>query len=132
MRRPGRGTAQLVDAATDSARARVLTPRFRLSASEWATTAIAAVVSSAGYLTAGYPYLARGVVGDLAGFLLLGVVGTAVGARLKHEALICLASIDLVLLLDPQWPLRLSEPIWWGWFAVGLGAYVAVRKKICS
>ncbi len=77
-------------------------------------------------------YLARGVVGDLTGFLLLGVAGAAVGARLKHEAIVCLALIGVVLLLDPQWPLRLSEPLWWGLFTIGLAAYVAVRRKICD
>ncbi|MEX2290360.1 MAG: hypothetical protein WD794_08555 [Mycobacteriales bacterium] len=81
---------------------------------------------------AGFPYLARGVVGDLAGFLLLGVAGVALGARLKHEALLCLALIGVVLLLDPQWPLRLSEPLWWGLFTIGLAAYVAVRRTICD
>ena len=111
---------------------RATTRRFALSAAEWATTGLAAVVSSAAYVTAGFPYLARGVVGDLTGLLLLGVAGAAVGARLKHEALVCLALIGVVLLLHPRWPLRLTEPLWWGLFTVGLGAYVAVRRKICS
>ena len=108
------------------------TRRFALSPAEWATTAVAAVVSSAAYVTAGFPYLARGVVGDLTGFLLLGVAGAAVGARLKHEALVCLALIGGVLLLDPQWPLRVSEPLWWGLFTIGLAAYVAVRRRVCD
>ena len=108
------------------------TTRFALSPAEWATTAVAAVVSSSAYVAVGFPYLARGVVGDLTGFLLLGVAGAAVGARLKHEALICLALIGVVLLLDPQWPLRLWEPMWWGLFTIGLAAYVAVRRRICD
>lgn len=108
------------------------TRRFALSRAEWATTAVAAVASSAAYVTAGFPYLARGVVGDLVGFLVLGVAGAAVGARLKHEALICLAVIGVVLLADPQWPLRLSEPLWWGLFTIGLAAYVTVRRTICD
>lgn len=111
---------------------RGMTRRFALSRTEWATTAIAAVVSSAAYVAGGFPYLARGVVGDLTGFLLLGVAGAVVGARLKHEALICLALIGVVLLLDPQWPLRLSEPLWWGLFTIGLAAYLAVRRTICD
>ena len=49
------------------------TRRFALSRTEWVTTAVAAAVSRAGYVAAGFPYLARGVVGDLTGFLLLGV-----------------------------------------------------------
>jgi len=93
---------------------------------------VAAVVSSAAYVLVGFPYLARGVIGDLVGFLLLSVAGAAAGARLKHEALICLALIGAVLLLDPQWPLRLAEPLWWGLFTIGLAAYVAVRRMICD
>lgn len=108
------------------------TRRFRLSRAEWATTAVAAVVSSGAYVTLGYPYLARGVVGDLTGFLLLGLGGAAARARVKHEALVCLAVIGAVLLLDPQWPLRLSEPVWWALFSVGLGAYVLVRRTLCD
>lgn len=69
--------------------------------------------------------------GDLTGFLLLDVAGAA-GARLKHEALICLGLIGVVVLLDPQWPLRLSEPHWWGLFTIGLAPYVAVRRTICD
>ncbi len=117
---------------TVAASSRGTTRRFALSPAEWATTAVAAVVSSAAYVAAGFPYLSRGVVGDLTGFLLLGLAGVAAGARLKHEALVCLALIGVVLLLDPQWPLRLSEPLWWGLFTVGLAAYVAVRRRICD
>lgn len=105
---------------------------FALSRAEWATTALAAVVSSAAYLSEGFPYLARGVVGDLAGFLVLGSAGAAVGARLKHEALICSALIGAVLVLDPLWPLRLSEPVWWALFSTGLLAYVGVRRRVCD
>ena len=89
-------------------------------------------MSSAAYVTAGYPYLARGVVGDLTGFFLLGVAGAAAGARLKHEALVCLGLIGVVLLLDPQWPLRVPELVWWGVFTGGLVAYVTFRRRICS
>ena len=108
------------------------TRRSGLSRAEWATTAVAAAVSSGAYVTAGFPYLARGVVGDLAVLLLLGVLGVAVGARVRHEALLCLAGIGVVLVLDPQWPLRLAEPVWWGLFGVGLAAYLAVRRTLCD
>lgn len=108
------------------------TRRFGLSRAEWVTTSAAAVVSSAAYVTAGFPYLARGVVGDLAGFLLLGVVAAAARARLEHEALLCLALIGIVLLAAPQWPLLLSEPLWWGLFTVGLAAYLVVRRAACD
>lgn len=108
------------------------TRRFGLSRAEYATTALAAVVSSTAYVTGGFPYLARGVVGDLAGFLLLGVIGTATGARVRHEAAVCLTLIGAVLLVDPQWPLEVPEPAWWALFTLGLSAYVGVRRQICD
>lgn len=118
--------------ATSAVSARATTRRFSLAPAEWATTAVAAVVSSGAYVSLGQPYLARGVVGDLTGFLLLGAAGAAAGARVKHEALVCLGMIGAVLLLDPQWPLRLSEPVWWSLFSVGLGAYVLFRRTLCD
>ncbi len=129
MPQRGRGIGPLMKV---SAPTRGTTRRFRLSPAEWSTTVVAAVVSSGAYVTLGYPYLARGVVGDLLGFLLLGVAGAAAGARVKHEALVCLSVIGAVLLLDPQWPLRLSEPAWWALFSVGLSAYVLLRRKLCD
>ena len=110
----------------------VTTRRFALSRTEYATTAVAAVVSSAAYVTGDFPYLARGVVGDLAGFLLLGAAGLAVHARIRHEAAFCLALIGGVLVVDPDWPLRLAEPAWWALFSTGLAAYVVVRRQICD
>ena len=110
----------------------VSTRRFALSKAEYATTAVAAVVSSAAYITGGFPYLARGVVGDLAGFLALGIAGVALRARVRHEAAVCLALIGAVLLIDPDWPLRFSEPAWWALFSMGLAAYVVVRRRICE
>lgn len=108
------------------------TRRFALSTGEWATTAIAAVVSTGAYLGAGYPYLARGVVGDLLGFALLAGVGVAVRARVKHEAAICLGLIGLVVLASPQWPLALPEAAWWALFFLGLAIYVAIRRRLCD
>lgn len=113
-------------------RAGATTRRFALSAGEWATTAIAAVVSTGAYLSAGYPYLARGVVGDLLGFGVLAGVGLAVRARVKHEAAICLAAIGLIVAAAPQWPLALPEPAWWALFSLGLAVYIAVRRRICD
>ena len=106
--------------------------RFALSSAEWATTAIAAVVSTGAYLSAGYPYLARGVVGDLLGFALLAGVAIAVGARVKHEGAICLGLIGLVVLADPQWPLALPEAAWWALFFIGLAIYIAIRRRTCG
>jgi len=110
----------------------VTTRRFALSRAEYATTAVAAVVSSTAYITGGFPYLARGVVGDLTGFVVLGVAGLAARARVKHEAALCLALIAAVLATDPDWPLRLPEPAWWALFSTGLAAYVVVRRRICD
>ncbi len=111
---------------------RFTTRRFALSRAEYATTAVAAAASSAAYVTGGFPYLARGVVGDLAGFLVLGVAGLAARARVRHEAAICLALIGVVLVADPDWPLQLAEPVWWAVFSTGLAAYVVVRRRICD
>jgi len=108
------------------------TRRFSLSRAEWVTTAIAAVVSATAYVVGGYPYLALGVVGDLAGFLLLGVAGAAARARVQHEAMVCLVCIGAVLLLDPGWPLQLTEPVWWLVFSVGLAVYVVLRRRWCD
>lgn len=114
------------------ATAAATTRRFALSAGEWGTTAIAAVVSTGAYLGAGYPYLARGVVGDLLGFGVLAGVGLAVRARVKHEAAVCLGLIGLVVLASPQWPLGLPEPAWWALFSLGLAIYIVVRRRICD
>ena len=111
---------------------RATTRRFALSAGEWVTTAIAALISTGAYLSAGFPYLARGVVGDLLGFAVLSVVGVAAHARVKHEAVVCLALIGLVVLAGPQWPLALSEGVWWAMFFLGLAVYIAVRRRICN
>ena len=110
----------------------VTTRRFALSRAEYATTAVAAVVSSTAYVTGGFPYLARGVVGDLTGFVVLGAAGLAARARVRHEAAVCLTLIGGVLLLDPDWPLQVSEPLWWAAFSAGLSAYVVVRRRICD
>ncbi len=98
---------------------RLTTSRFPLDGPEYATTALATVVSSAGYLRGGLPYRSRGVLGDLVGFLVLAAIGVARGERVRHEALACLTGIGIVLLLDLQWPLRFAEPFWWSAFLGG-------------
>ena len=110
----------------------ITTRRFGLSRAEYATTAGAAVISSTAYVTGGFPYLARGVVGDLTGFAFLAAAGLAAHARVRHEAAVCLVMIGGVVLLDPAWPLQVSEPLWWAAFTAGLTAYVVVRRKICD
>ena len=108
------------------------TRRFALSREEWATTAVAAVLSSAAYAAGGHTYLARGVVGDLAGFAVLGVAALAAGARVRHEAAVCLVAIGAVVAASPDWPLQVAEPVWWAAFAAGLTGYLLVRKRVCD
>ena len=110
----------------------VSTRQFALSPAEWATTAVAAGASTTAYLVNGYPYLARGVVGDLLGLVVLASGGVLLRARMRHEALFCLGLIVAVLLLDLAWPLRVSEPVWWALFATGLAGYVALRRRLCA
>ncbi|GAC1326648.1 MAG: hypothetical protein NVSMB13_11970 [Mycobacteriales bacterium] len=112
--------------------ARLTTRRFALSSAEVGTTVAAAVVSSGAYLVGGFPYLARGVVGDLLGFAALGLVARGARARAQHEAAVCLAGIGLVLLVEPRWPLALPELAWWGLFTAGLTAYIRVRRSVCD
>ncbi len=108
------------------------TRRFALSRPELLTTAAAGVISTGAYVVDGAPYLARGVVGDLLGFAILAAVAAGSGKRLRHEAAVCLVCIGGVVGARPAWPLRLGEPVWWGLFLVGLGAYVVLRKRVCN
>lgn len=105
---------------------RFVSRRPRLDPSEVATTAVAATVSTSLYLRDGAPYLAQGVVGDLAGFALLAIP-LARGRRLRHEALVCLGMIGLVRAVDPAWPLARSTTFWWRAIAAGLVAYLGLR-----
>lgn len=104
-------------------------PGWGLSRAELATTAVAAVVSTALYLAPVDGYLARGVVGDLGGFGVLAAV-TATGRRARHEALVCLAGIGVLLALSPSWPLQVRDAVWWGAFAAGLGVYLTLRLRV--
>ena len=109
---------------------RATTTRTRLDRAELATTAVAVVLTIIGYLTGGLAYLSRGVVGDLLGLALLTAVVVVRRARLRHEALLCLLLIGGVLLLGPQWPLEVAEPIWWLVFTVGLTGYLLARHAV--
>ena len=94
---------------------------------------MAAVLSSTGYVAGGLDYLARGVVGDLVGLLLLDAAALVLRARVEHEAAACLVlMIGVVLQLDLQWPLRLPEVSWWGAFTAGLGSYLVARRHVCD
>ncbi len=72
------------------------------------------------------------MVGDLVGFGLLAVVVVVRSARVRHEALVCLAGIGIVVLAAPPWPLRVPQGGGWAAFSVGLGAYVLLRRGVCD
>lgn len=88
------------------------------------------IVSTGLYLRDGHDYLAPGVLGDLAGLISLTVVIVGRRRRLRHEALVCLGCISLVLALDPGWPVRLPGSLWWSLFVVALGAYLGARTRL--
>ena len=105
---------------------------FALGRPEAVTTVIAGVVSTSAYLRFGHPYLARGVLGDLLGFLVLAAAALAAGRRLRHEAALCLLLIGAVVLVHPSWPLRVSDAAWWLLFLGALVSYVGLRRHVCD
>jgi hypothetical protein len=111
---------------------RLTTRRWALERGEVMTTSAAVGVSTALYLRYGHAYLARGVVGDTVGFGFLAGLLTARRRRLRHEAVACLGTIFVVLVIDPQWPLRPSSASWWLVFAVGLSGYVLIRHRLLA
>ena len=111
----------------------VLTSTRRgLDVTEWVTTGAAVVVSTTLYLRYRHPYLARGVVGDLLGFAVLGGCLAVRRQRARHEALVCLAGIGAVWCIRPIWPLRFSSTFWWVVVAVGLAIYVSMRQLVLT
>lgn len=108
------------------------TRSFALGRPESVTTGIAGVVSTSAYVRYGHPDLARGVVGDHLGFLLLAVVALAAGRRLRHKAALCLLLIGAVVLVQPTWPLRIGDVVWWLLFFGALVSYVGVRRHVCD
>lgn len=108
-----------------------LTTRRRgLDRREGLTTALAVIVSTGLYLRDGHDYLAPGVLGDLAGLISLTVVAIRWRRRLRHEALVCLGCIGVVLTLDPGWPVRLPGSLWWSLLVVALGVYLGARTRL--
>lgn len=103
---------------------------LRLDRAESVTTAIAALVSTALYVRLGEAYLARGVVGDLAGFVVLTGVLASSRRRARHEALVCLSLIGAVLVVPPDWPLRYRAAVWWAAVTAGFGGYLVVRTRV--
>jgi hypothetical protein len=110
-------------------RLRLLTTQRGLQRSEIVTTVAAFVISSALYVRWRHPYLARGVVGDLVGLTLLAALATR-RVRARHEAMICLASIAVVLAVDPEWPLAIPDVIWWSAVVVAVACYVVIRLRV--
>jgi hypothetical protein len=106
------------------------TERRALGPFETITTVVAVCLSSALYLRDGHPYLARGVVGDITGLAVLTAVVAGRHRRVRHEALVCLVAIGLVLAVNPEWPLRGSSTFWWLVVATGLATYLAVRNRV--
>lgn len=86
-------------------------------------------MSTALYVALGEPYLARGVVGDLAGFAALAGILASTRRRARHEALVCLGLIGAMLVVRPDWPLRQGRAAWWAAVTVGLGGYLIVRTR---
>lgn len=109
---------------------RFTTSALRLDGAEAWSTATATVVSTTLYLALGEPYLARGVVGDLAGLAVLAGVLASTRRRARHEALVCLALIGVVLVVRPDWPLHHGRAAWWAAVIVGLGGYLLVRTRV--
>lgn len=109
-----------------------LTKDVALSAGEWGTSLAAAAMSTSAYLRHGRTYLGPGVVGDLAGFALLGAALRHSEARLRHEAAWCLACIGAVICARQEKLERLPAPLLWGSFAAGLSPYVAARQRVCD
>jgi hypothetical protein len=105
------------------------TTHWGLDRSELVTTLLAFLVSSSLFVAWGHPYLARGVVGDLIGLWLLSLAVLR-RRRLRHEALVCLACIGIVLFADPGWPLRISGIVWWSAITAGVVAYLALRRHV--
>ena len=93
------------------------------------TTVAAFAISSALYARWRHPYLARGVVGDLVGLALLSLVATR-RVRLRHEALACLGSIAVVLMVDPDWPLSIPDVAWWLAVVAAVAGYLAIRVRV--
>lgn len=118
--------------ASTRARCVFTSPCRGLDVTEWVTTGVAVVVSTTLYLQYRHPYLARGVVGDVLGFAVLGGFVVVRRRRVRHEALVCLAAIGVVWRIRPAWPLRFSSIFWWVVVALGLAIYVSLRQLVLS
>jgi hypothetical protein len=50
--------------------------------------------------------------------------------RLRHEALVCLLSIGVVHVIDPEWPLAIADIVWWLAVVLAVAGYLAVRLRV--
>lgn len=44
----------------------------------------------------------------------------------------CLSVIGIVLALQSAWPLRFGSRMWWASVAVGLEAYLGLRRRVLA
>ena len=54
------------------------------------------------------------------------------GERVRHEALLCLLLIGVVLAARPQWPLAVPDAAWSAVLSAGLAGYLGVRRRVCD
>lgn len=52
------------------------------------------------------------------------------GRRLRQEAPVCLGSIAVVHVVDPEWPLAIGDIAWWLAVVVAVAGYLAVRLRV--
>lgn len=108
----------------------ITSTRVGLDRAELLTTALAVVVSGSCWAVFGAPYLARGVVGDSLGVMVLAGALLLTGRRLRHEALLCLVGIGLVHLAGWEWPLGLPSAVWAAVFLVDVLLYLLLRAGV--
>lgn len=80
-------------------------------------------------MRAGPPYLARGVVGDLTGLVVLAIPLVTQRRRARYEALACLGAIGLVHAARARWATRVPTAAWWAAVTFALAAYLDLRAR---
>ena len=105
------------------------TRRVGLDDGELASSAIAAVISGGHHVRDAHSYLAGDVVGALVGVAVLALPVMFHRARLRHEAMVCLAGVSVVRAVDPQWPRQVGTSVWRAALGGGLTAYLLARWR---